>query len=508
MKTCPALAAVAAWILAAGSAVLPAATNTLTTLAEDEVANGNCTLREALLAAIAQEPVDQCAGDIGPDVIVLGVPGAYELDDEDLSPLSGRDLTIRGDPSRPRSAYTIDLGGVQRLLDARAGSALRLENLEVASGYGHPTADGRGGGALALLNAGLTLRDVRISNCVAAVGGAIDIVSGTSLDLERVEFAANQVGPLDAQLQHRGGALRVAWSSSAAVRLVDLRFVDNAIVDLTPNASGLGGALEVEASTAADFELRDLAFEDNRLEVAGLAIGAGLFADLHATGARFVLADSRFAGNDVVAPATAARGTAFSVALGDAAGEIRRVRATGNGAGDAPAQVAFYAGGAMFAVLSDLLVDAGDGAGVFLLTEAGAWLDAGNLTVTGQAGDGVELFASSGTLRLENSIVWGNAAVAGAEIETFGTAPQVALENLVGVDPLFVDPGGGDYRLAAGSPAVDAGEAVFASVGPFDLAHGPRRLGGEIDLGALERGGIFADGFEVGDLVAWRARIP
>ena len=76
------------------------------------------------------------------------------------------------------------------------------------------------------------------------------------------------------------------------------------------------------------------------------------------------------------------------------------------------------------------------------------------------------------------------------------------------MNPQFVDFGAGDFDLTAGSPARDAGDRTFASVGPLDLAHRPRVVGAQPDLGALERGGLFADGFESGDGGAWRWRLP
>ena len=52
-------------------------------------------------------------------------------------------------------------------------------------------------------------------------------------------------------------------------------------------------------------------------------------------------------------------------------------------------------------------------------------------------------------------------------------------------DPLFVDAPKGDYRLAPGSPAIDAG-TLDASLGLTDVAGGPRKKGAAPDLGAFE----------------------
>ncbi len=56
--------------------------------------------------------------------------------------------------------------------------------------------------------------------------------------------------------------------------------------------------------------------------------------------------------------------------------------------------------------------------------------------------------------------------------------------NLIGTDPLFVDAGGDDFHLQAGSPAIDAG-ATIAGV-TTDIAGVPRPNGAAYDIGAYE----------------------
>ena len=88
------------------------------------------------------------------------------------------------------------------------------------------------------------------------------------------------------------------------------------------------------------------------------------------------------------------------------------------------------------------------------------------MTVADHAGVGLELdeVTPSG-ISLVNSIVFGN----GTDIATLGF-PVIFPANLVGIDPLFTNAAGGDYTLAAGSPAEDAGDTVFSGIGPYDLA--------------------------------------
>lgn len=66
----------------------------------------------------------------------------------------------------------------------------------------------------------------------------------------------------------------------------------------------------------------------------------------------------------------------------------------------------------------------------------------------------------------------------------------------------------GVYGLQASSGAVDAGVASFPSVGAYDASHAQRVIGAGLDLGAFERAGLFADGFESGAAWAWSASAP
>jgi parallel beta-helix repeat protein len=72
-------------------------------------------------------------------------------------------------------------------------------------------------------------------------------------------------------------------------------------------------------------------------------------------------------------------------------------------------------------------------------------------------------------------------------------ADQTGLNGNRSGDPLFVAPGNGDYRLRAGSPAVDAGDSAAADIPATDLDGDPRVVDGNsdgvnvVDLGAWER---------------------
>ena len=62
--------------------------------------------------------------------------------------------------------------------------------------------------------------------------------------------------------------------------------------------------------------------------------------------------------------------------------------------------------------------------------------------------------------------------------ERFDSEPH----PIIGTDPMFVNPDAGDFRLAPGSPAIDAGDPAFGTDYP----------GGRIDLGAIESDAVTA----------------
>jgi hypothetical protein len=66
------------------------------------------------------------------------------------------------------------------------------------------------------------------------------------------------------------------------------------------------------------------------------------------------------------------------------------------------------------------------------------------------------------------------------------SASAAVLGGVQGGDPKFVNPGIGDYRIAAGSPAIDAG-ADDPLNGSVDYFGNPRKAGAAVDLGAHER---------------------
>ncbi len=163
--------------------------------------------------------------------------------------------------------------------------------------------------------------------------------------------------------------------------------------------------------------------------------------------------------------------------LGNTAGD----RGGGVFAGDGPTTVSFV--NCLFTNNSGLV-----GAGVSLRSWFGTTNTIINCTITGNnataTGGGVGI-EDTGAVVIANSIIYGNTALGSPnQFYLGGPAPGVTYSNIEGgfagtgnidADPLFADPGGGDFHITSGSPCIDAADndAVPAGI-TTDLDGNPR----------------------------------
>jgi hypothetical protein len=116
----------------------------------------------------------------------------------------------------------------------------------------------------------------------------------------------------------------------------------------------------------------------------------------------------------------------------------------------------------------------------------------GNTSTNGAA---IDLAATSCATTLENCILWDNSplsAISGSTVAVSYSDVQGGLagDGNINADPLFVNPTGGDYRLRANSPCLDAGDPkTVVDLLETDLDGNPRVVNGRIDMGAYEHQG-------------------
>ena len=257
---------------------------------------------------------------------------------------------------------------------------------------------------------------------------------------------------------------------------------------------------------------------DNEVESLAAGDGGGLWIRVGSSG-RVRLEDAELADNRLLFAANLLAGGAMSVSTyHDSTLELRRAGVRdGISAGPSSSQILLVSQDSSQIRVDSVLATGADQNGIDLHGMGSSSVVAGQLTVSESGNVGLSADATLGaaTVRIENSILWGNGPGAGAfDLRLFGTIDADRAANRLWVgdqgdpDPLFVAPLAGDFQLQGASPAIDAGEAAFLSVGSDDLRHAPRVAGLALDLGAYERGGLFGDGFESGGTAAWSAAVP
>ena len=190
------------WLNQAGAA------SGVNTTVDDNILNGNCTLREAIIAANSDEGVDLCPPGSGPDTITLAA-GIYTLavagTDEDDAATGDLDITAPLTITGAGYDQTfIDADGIDRVFDIfpSAGTVV-ISGVTIVSG----SVNGNGGG-IRTGGTQLMLINTYVSNNTAnnsSYGGGVHIISGS--------VTLND-GSIDGNSASKGGGVYVEGSDA------------------------------------------------------------------------------------------------------------------------------------------------------------------------------------------------------------------------------------------------------------------------------------------------------
>lgn len=336
-----------------------------------------------------------------------------------------------------------------------AGGSLRVENLTLAGGSRPVWLSCRAGDEVVVDH--VVVRDFVVTGGVSPSGGGISISSDydcAGIVVRDSVFRHNRIDGGAAENYQLGGA-GFFFDGGGPMRLERSTFSDN-VVATSAQSLSVDGAGFVAVSRKGDVDVVDVRVLRNVVEAP-----------------------------NVPAINNASAGCQF----GSYAGRTTADRLVVDGNRGSRAQLSLLNVGTGDVTLRDSVVARSDAAGISLATVEGAVANLSFLTVVDNAGAGVEILGP-GTARVAGSIVLGNGtAFSGTFASTAG--------NLTAGDPKFVARETGDYRLLAGSPAIDAGSASPpGGLGTFDVRGAERLAGAAPDQGAYELGPSHCQGDE------------
>lgn len=352
------------------------------------------------------------------------------------------------------------------------------------------------------------MRNFALTNGVAEQGAGILVIpAGNAIvTLENIIVAENTATSATTAL---GGGLWASLSGTQQLKISDCDFYLNQAVSTGGGLANAGG-LGVVAAGDSRFLIEVTDVTENHIESSGAAIsGGGMLLGIEGT-AEGDLFDVIVSGNTGDSGSGDVQGTGGWWATNDSA--VLRVERLGCvfnqgvGADSGPQIVSSHSGQSTLR-MSEGGIAQGELDGLRLDASESSTVNLVNLTVADHVGTGLDLMKIGGTstLTLYNTIAYGN----GVDFTDSGTGVDTG-SNLIGVDPLFVDPTDLDYHLRAGSQAFDAGDnSPPGGLGTTDFDGRPRIADAIVDIGIFE--GlivILIDGFESGDTSAWTKTLP
>jgi len=301
-----------------------------------------------------------------------------------------------------------------------------------------------------------------------------------------------------------GGGLQVELYANQRLELTNCKIKDNTLSS-TGGGVIVGGGVNIRAIGDSSFLIQGCEIYNNTMESAGQLFGAGVRLTLM-NNAQGELLDTSIVENTADGADVWVSGSHFEMRdfsmLNVERTAIGVNTTIGAGFGW---QLWTSQGGTSSFRMSDSFIGLGDHGGMQINADHTSTANLVNLTVPDNPEIGAEIRQfGSATMTLYNTISYGNST----DLSTSGAVDTGS--NLIGVDPLFVNPAGPDYHLLIGSPAENTGHnSPPGGLGLFDLDGNPRIKDGTVDIGCYEGiAEVFMDDFETGDTSQWSAAVP
>jgi len=330
----------------------------------------------------------------------------------------------------------------------------------------------------------------------AGGGVRIDPVGDAQVTLSNVRIEGNTATSASGTM---GGGLQVELYSTQRLELMNCRFKDNSATSTGGGVVG-GGGVAIRAIGDSSFLMEGCEIDHNTLESTGQLFAAGLRVTVQDNASGEVL-DTSIADNTADSTNVWVSGVFLEMRHNSVLNLERTAIALNTTIGGAPAPQLWTSSPETSSLrMSDSIGGLADQDGMVFSADDTATVNLVNLTVADCVGTGIAVNQyGSATMSLYNTISYGNSV----DLSTQGTVD--AGFNLIGVDPVFVNPAGLDYELGLGSPAENAGtNTPPGGLGLLDFAGNPRIKDGTVDIGCYEGiAEIFSDGFESGLTNAW-----
>lgn len=480
---------------------------TVTTTADVIANDGECSLREAIIAANTDSAFHDCPSGSGADTIIfaatLAKPALFTLTktgaDENAAQCGDLDiastLTISGTNS---ATIVIDGNATDRVFQVRPGANLTLTGVTIQ--HGNPGAMADGGGVLVDLTGRLTLTDTQVISNSALIGGGLKVLGrltmrggaisgnhgsglvndGGLVALSHVQITRNDSYGIRNQAQ---GALSFTTGLVDANQGIGIaNATARATLDDLTVTNNTGGGLANSGATLAHLTVSHSVIMSNTAVAGGgiLNEGVGAITNINST---------RISSNTT----TSNGGGLFNngvMALDTSTVDHNHARA---GAG------VYHFGGNLSLTNATLSQNSATDNGGGLYNGSSAVLTFVTINANQAGGDGNNLFNDEAQLSIDSSILAepagsncvnsnGFITSLGYNLESADTCNLHASADLVNTDPLLgpLRANGGatfTHALLPGSPATDHASSTCLATDQRDVT---RPQGAACDSGAYE----------------------